>query len=357
MTRRDRFTVVISDVGERDRGLRGTTAFWWLASWFGNYADLSIYWFLAEYFGRRKVTLLRPSQLLNGSRRHETDWLFVGLPTSLSESHLRNVRFRRLVLYDSTDMHGVNFGKSDVPFLLSHTDLCLKNFRDQRWNLPVRLGFLPIRRPPVNNKLHMAIVLRDRRLRLGRAPDRCYDVGFVAHPTGTIATNQRLRWMLEIKRDRPEWKLWGGLIGGEKWQCAFQDQADAQTLASCFIKRRKIGFFEYFTGLSQSRVALAPSGHAPWTYRHFEALYAGCVVVSNDLSNYEFLIPFPREGMVEVPDGGSVVPAVERALALSAERPDLTRENLDYLDRWLDRGRYSRDRRETLDRFLAELER
>ncbi|MFM7843183.1 MAG: glycosyltransferase [Planctomycetota bacterium] len=355
MATSDRFTVVISDVARHDRGYKGTRAFWWLASRFGSYAELSLYWFLVEYFGRRNVTLLRPSQLLESGQSHETDWLFVGIPTTLGPAHLANLKFRQLALYDSTDMHGLNFGESNVPWLLSQTDLCLKNFRDRRWQLPLRVGFLPIKRPPLNNRLHWALRWRDLRQCWGAAPERVFDVGFVARPTGSIETNERLRWMLELKRDRPDWKLWGGLVGGDKWRATFRDHADAQTLAPCFLNRRKIGFFEYFQGLCRSRVALAPSGYAPWTYRHFEALYAGCAVVSNDLSDYEFLIPFPRDGMVEVAAGASVVPAIERALTLATEHPQLAEENQAYLNRWLDRGHYSRSRHEMLDRFMAEL--
>jgi hypothetical protein len=352
----DRFTVIISDAAKHDRGYRGTRSFWWLATRFGAYAELGLYWFLAEYFGRASVTLLRPSQLLNSDRRHETDWLFVGLPTSLNKQHLERLRFRRMVLYDSTDLHGVNFGGSDVPLLLSHTNLCLKNFRDHRWELPVRVGFLPIKRPPLNNRLHTALLMDAWKQRAGIAPVKNFDVGFVARPTGTVETNQRLRWMLELKRDRPDMKLWGGLVGGDQWRAAFQSHPDAKALEPCWLNRRKVGFFQYFSGLCQSRVALAPSGYAPWTYRHFEAMYARCVVVSNDLSHYEFLIPFPRERMVEVADGACVVPAIEKALELSRSHPEIVQENIEYLDRWLDRGRYSRWRSEPLERFLSELE-
>lgn len=352
----NRYTVVISDVAKHDQGFRGTTAFWQLASRFGAYAELGLYWFLCEYFGRSAVRLLRPTQLLGRSRPHDTDWLFVGLPTSLSSEHLRGVRFKRLVLYDSTDQHGVNFGTSDQDFLLSETDLCLKNFRDRRWHLPCRIGFLPIKRPPFNNRLHTALGIKKWREHFGRGFEKRYDVGFVARPTGTVETNQRLKWMVELKRDRPDLSLWGGLVGGEQWRQTFQDHPDAEALSSCWVNRRKIGFFQYFSGLCQSKVALAPSGYAPWTYRHFEALYAGCVVVSNDLSNYEFLIPFPTDTMVEVPDGASVVPAIEKALSMREDSPSIIEENEAYLNRWLAAGLYSRKRRDTLDRFQAELD-
>ena len=91
-------------------------------------------------------------------------------------------------------------------------------------------------------------------------------------------------------------------------------------------------------------------------FRYFEAIYARSIVVFSDLSQFEFLIPFPRDGMLEVPEGESVVPAVDRAIALYDERPAIVQSNLDYLNRWLIHGWYSRKRMEVLERFFAQLE-
>lgn len=351
----DRYTVIISDFGKHDRGYRGTKTFWSLASIFGAYAELGLYWFLIRYFGRSAVTLLRPSQLLSGPKVPDTDWLFVGLPTSITKEHLRRINYRRLVLYDSTDQHEVFFLDSDQATLLSETDIVLKNFRDRRWNFPYRIGFLPIKRPPLNNRLSMAITVKKWTNGLGRDPRRRYDVGFVARPTGTVETNQRLRWMVELKRERSNLSLWGGLVGDTSWRRSFESHPDAKTLENCWLNCKKVSFSKYFSGLCESKVALAPSGYAPWSYRHFEAIYAGCMVVSNDLSNYEFLIPFPRETMVEVPDGESVVPSIDKALSMRETNPEIIEHNLRYLDRWLDKAHYSADCPDTLDRFMAEL--
>ncbi len=351
------FTVVISDAARHDQGPRGTRTYWWFASWFGAYAELGLYWFLCEYFGRSAVRLLTPSQLLSSS--HQTDWLFVGLPTSITKEHLRRIKYRRMVLYDSSDFDGVSFDRSDKSLLLSETNVCLKNWRDCRWRHEFAIGLLPIKRPPINNKLSLALRIALVKERFGSAgsSEKRFDVGFVARPTGTIATNQRLRWLAELKKDRPDLRLWGGLVGGEEWKQAFRSTVDADLLESCWLNRRRVGFFEYFAGLSRSKVALAPSGYAPWTYRHFEAIYAKCIVVSNDLSHYEFLVPFPSSGMIEVRDGESVVPAVDAALALHKRSPDVVDANLQELDRWLDGGMYSTKRRDTVDRFFAQLDR
>lgn len=358
------YTVVISDGAAHDTGFRGTSTFWSLATRFGSYAELGLYWFLCSYYGRSQVSLLRPSQLLRMRSKHKTDWLFVGLPTQVSEEHLKKVEFRHLVLYDSNDRLGrkvskcgVNFGRSDQSFLLSQTNICLKTWRDDRINYPCKIGLLPIKRPPWNNKLHVAERWRGAKHRLGLQAGKVFDVGFVARPTGDLKKNQRVRWLVDLKRERPDLTLWGGLVGGRRWR-EYVDQTDAldrELLQPCWLDCRKVGFFQYFTGLKRSKVALAPAGYAPWSYRHFEAIYARSIVVSNDLSHYEFLIPFPRDGMVEVPDGESVVGGIEEALEMQEKQPDLAERNVQQLDRWLDQGLYSRRRPQTLARFWAQI--
>ena len=58
----------------------------------------------------------------------------------------------------------------------------------------------------------------------------------------------------------------------------------------------------------------------------------------------------------EVPDGESVVPAIDTALKLYEESDGIAEANREQLDRWLDSGAYSRQRREPLDRFMGQLD-
>ena len=133
-----------------------------------------------------------------------------------------------------------------------------------------------------------------------------------------------------------------------------QQEVAPEVLDALWLNKKKIGFLSYFAGLRQSKVALAPSGYAPWTYRHFEAMYAGCMVVSNDLSHYDFLIPFPRDTMVEVGDREAVVPAIERALTLLENSPTIVDENRKTLDRWLERGKNYRRCPDPPDSFFGQ---
>ena len=253
-----RYTVVISDAGDHDAGFKGTRTYWWLAGQFGAYAELGLYWFLREYYGPSSVVLTRPSQLLRLPAKHKTEWLFIGLPTTLSEDHLARLDFRRMVLYDSSDRHSVNLKYSDQSLLSSHTQICLKTWRDDRLNYPCEIGLLPIKRPPLNNKMRAAVRMASAKKRFGLAPPKNFDVGFVARPTGDMSKNQRIRWLLDLKSQRPDLNLWGGLVGGRPWQEAAKESAvDLRALETCWLPRRNMGFFEYFAGLCQSKVALA----------------------------------------------------------------------------------------------------
>lgn len=89
------YTIVISDDAEHDAGFRSTRLYWSLAKRLGAYAELWLYWFLTTYFGGPAVRLMTPSQLLSGPLL-TTDWLFVGLPTTLNKAHLVRIRFKRL---------------------------------------------------------------------------------------------------------------------------------------------------------------------------------------------------------------------------------------------------------------------
>lgn len=347
-----KFTVVISDVSNHDAGYRKSRAYWWLASLAGGYAELCLYWFLLEYFGSDSVQLIRPSELLGRSRRVQTDYLMVGVPTRLGKQHLEGVQFREMVLYDSSDHDGINYLYSDQAFLQSVTDRCLKHYRDERWSMPLRIGLLPIKRPPLNNRLHWKLLSQRRRATTPLA-ERRYDVGFVARPTGDTTSNLRLRWWIELVQKAPELRRWGGLVGGDDWRQAF---AESQVPDACWMKRRKIGFSEYFDGMQDSKVALAPPGYAPWSFRHYEAIYAGCMIVTADLSPFEFLIPMPEESVVQLSEGESVVDGVRRALALGRDEPQRLMLARKQLDQWLKLGLYSRHCGDTLNRFMAFLE-
>ena len=56
----------------------------------------------------------------------------------------------------------------DKSLLFSHTNTCLKNWRDSRLEYPCEIGLLPIKRPPLNNKMHAAVKMRAAKQRFGQ---------------------------------------------------------------------------------------------------------------------------------------------------------------------------------------------
>ncbi len=165
--------------------------------------------------------------------------------------------------------------------------------------------------------------------------------------------NQRVQWLLELRDHGPRLRLWGGLL---EPTISPELRARHGDLTG-FTLREKVPFWRYFRALQQSRVALTPEGNAPWSYRHYEAIYARALIVTNDFRPITTLIPLPDEGMIHVEPHQPVLPAIERALALRRERPEVLEENVRFLERFLDRGMYSRRRPALWERFLAQLPR
>jgi hypothetical protein len=78
--------------------------------------------------------------------------------------------------------------------------------------------------------------------------------------------------------------------------------------------------------------------------------------VTIDYRKRDMLTPMPRESMVHVPDGESVVPAVREALQMFHSQPDLGAETEAHLEEYLRCGTYSRTRRPLIERFSAQLQ-
>jgi hypothetical protein len=163
--------------------------------------------------------------------------------------------------------------------------------------------------------------------------------------------NQRIEWLLELRERGGHLARWGGLLGRSVTPELVRRYGDLSELTI----QGKVPFHRYFRALQASRVALTPEGNAPWSYRHYEAIYARALVVTCDFRRIHTLIPLPNEGMIHVEPREPVLPAIERALALRRERPELLEENVRFLERWLERARYSRRRPALFERFVAQL--
>lgn len=335
-----KFLVVMSELAGHGRGVNGRT----------------LYRFLTTFAGHRDVAWRTPPQLLQGDPVG-AEYAFLGLPSSVAARHLARLRFRRLVLFDLSDCHYPLWDDANRDLLRGESGHYLKAWTDERWDFGVKMGVAPVRRYA---KLRLALEAgRLRRFVRWPEPAHRFDVLFLGAATGrdphgedpALVPNQRVTWLLELREHGRHLSRWGGLLA----KTVTPDLERRYGDLSEFIIRRKVPFRKYFRALRASRVALTPEGNAPWSYRHYEAIYARSLIVTCDLRRIHTLVPLPKEGMVHVEPGQPVLPAIERALALRRERPEILEENIRFLERYLDRGMYSRRRPEPFERFLAQL--
>jgi hypothetical protein len=338
--------VITADCVRAGRGVRGYT----------------LAWFLRTYFGRRRVGVAAPAELRKSPIAADT--LFLGLPSSLTPEEIPSLlgagAYRRIVLFDYLDEQQLAWTPEQEAALRPHCRHYLKPWRESAWNYDLEMGLLPIRR---SARLSSAILLDRARRRIGRTPKPQYDVAFLGQPNNTRvlvdgdvrAIDQRFHWLNDLKREAPDLRFWGGFIGGEP-QIIHRLTAEHGDFSHLYYPGGRISFPNYYRAIRRSRVLLAPGGNVPWTYRHYECLYAGDVVVTIDFRQREMLIPLPNEGLVHVPDGAPVVPYVHEALELSRKRPGIGEENYAHLEHYLRFGDYSRKRTELIERFVKQLE-
>ncbi|HEU4383999.1 MAG TPA: hypothetical protein VFR85_10935 [Anaeromyxobacteraceae bacterium] len=335
-----RYLVIMGEYAGHGRGVNGRT----------------FYRFLQTYAGRRAVACCTPRDLLGGGS-YEAEYVFLALPSSVCDRHLARLRFRHLVPFDLSDCHYPLWDDSNRDWLRSRCGLYLKAWTDEAWDFGIPMGLAPVRRYA---KLRLELEADRIRRRLGFAgPPPRFDVLFLGAATGRNpmgmdperVPNQRVTWLLELRERGRHLKVWGGLLARTITPELVRRYGDL----SDFTIQGKVPFRQYFRALRSSGVALTPEGNAPWSYRHYEAIYARSMIVTCDMRRIHTLVPLPREGMVHVEPGQPVLPAIERALALRRELPEILEENVRFLERWLERGMYTRRRPELFERFLTQL--
>jgi hypothetical protein len=308
--------------------------------------------FLAIYHGRRSVQEVTSRELLAGPPL-SADTLFIGLPSDVGKTHLKNVTFQHAVLFDYQDYPSPIWQQSDRDLLLSLTNTYLKPWVEPDWDYGLTMGVLPIRRH-VRLKWYLQCQGWFSWRRDPHDRRRKYDVAFVGNATALAGTfHQRVEWLREIQDAAGRYSFWGGLVVRKRDREHLAKQfADLQAL---YYPHGRVDFLSYFRNLQRARVALAPAGNARWSYRHYEAIYAGASLVSTDFRQAHVLIPLPLENMHHVPDHDPVLPVIDEALSDRERHPEKVAENIRFLERYLQHGDYSRARPELMDRFLAQL--
>jgi hypothetical protein len=314
--------------------------------------------FLRIFHGRGAVELVQAHDLERGPLR-ETDVLCLGMPTALVPQQLARVRFRRAVLFDYSDLGGPVWSPESEPWLRSLTDVYLKPWVEDTWDFGMRWGVLPIRRYPALT-WHVKLL---RGLFRGRFPELCrrdHEVSFLGNCTAYqgVITNQRyhqrVEWLRELRQSGTPFSFWGGLQASPANRARLEPKIG--DLTDLIAPEGRLFFSQFFYHLLRSQVVLTPAGNARWSYRHYEAIYAGALLVSTDFRAVRTLIPLPRDNMLHVPDHAPVVPAITAALERRAREPDLPRQNIDFLETYLQDGDYDRRKPQLMEEFLSQME-
>ena len=336
-----KFLIVLSDDRSAGRGVRG----------------MALAWFLRTFHGRAAVRVVTPNEL-SQRRPRAAEYVFIGLPSTLAARQATGLRFREAILFDYHDYPSPMWADSDQTFLRSLTNRYWKPWVEHDWSSELRWGCLPIRRC---RKLQACLKWGQLAGGAVQPVEKHFDYGFLGTPNGlrcssaadTESYNQRVEWLLELKRELPDAACWGGLAipphlrGWEKQH---------PYISSVEFPRGRVGFFRYFQSLRKCRVALAPAGNARWSYRQYEAIYARAAVVSTDFSCARMLIPFPERSVVMVPDHTPVTPFVRRALSLQRDEPDAIQNAVRHLEYYLQDGMYTRRKPMVMDRLLQQLD-
>jgi hypothetical protein len=325
-----KYLIVMAD-GRSGRGTRGLNLYWFLKTWHAG-----------------AVRTVPSSALAGGS--HSCDVLFVGLPTELRKDDLARVKYRQLVLFDYEDQTKL-FIEGASAYLADLTDRYLKVWNEPGWPAPWKFGVLPIRR---QSRLPLYLRwLAFTRMLGAKPPRREYDVAFLGAPTGDQVVSQRVKWMQEVRGKPQPFTFWGGLVASQ-WS---RDRLGAAGVdwEPLLYEGGRVNYTAFFDMMRKARVVLTPEGNAPWSYRHYEAIYAGAIPVSCDLRKVKTLIPLPLDGMVHVPKDAPVVPKIEEGLTLPGRKPDVHASNLAFLERYLTYGNYDRKKPELMAAFDAQL--
>ena len=314
--------------------------------------------FLGKYFGNRSVSIINHKDLTAGNS-FVVDHLFIGIPSAISKKELGKISFNRLHLFDYGDHEKVNWGHSDEDLLRPLAHSYLKSWTQEDWGDEFNWGTLPIRR---SKSLCLCVKANNLLNRiLDPARSRPVDTTFLGNPVvgwkevyGDQPKYTRVHWLDEISSSS-QFTFSGGFFMRGRDAETFRFNA-SEKLKPLFLQKGRMNFLSYFNLMLNSKTALAPPGNALWSYRHYESIYAGTIPISADFRRADMLVPLPKDGMMHVGKGESVLPHVDQALKARKDDPRLPSRNLESLDKYLTNGLYDRKKSLLLERFMKQIE-
>ena len=317
----------------------------------------NLYSFLKSYYGSSSVSLISRQHLIS-KNSYSTDYLFIGIPSLITRKELNYIKFNQAHLFDYQDDQETYRQNSDQDLLLSITNSYLKSWTESSWDSNIQWGQLPIRR-----HLRLPLLLYCNKLynntlytNHNRHYDTCFygniNIGWLHEYHGNLY-NPRILWLQQILNS-PNHSFHGGLINKSK-SSQHQSPTFDEIPKSLYLHTR-INFVSYFNSMINARTVLAPPGNARWSYRHYEAIYAGAIPITSDFHNTNMLIPLPNEGLAHVGNNESVILALDYALRLRRDNRSIIYNNLNHLEQYLTNGIYNKNNHKLIKRFIHQLD-
>jgi len=263
-----------------------------------------------------------------------TDILVIFGPSPIDPSVLTKITYSALYFAEYSDHDTPHF---DLPQRFATSfEAVLAASRPKVTNYPHPIKLLPLRFNPIPG---IAQLTPPQWL-------RPWDASFVGAPTRLKNTYcQRYDWVKECNQTRSSLRIRAGILKNS--MPPPHEDIDQ-------LEHPLLGPSLYHLLMRLSKIALCPTGNARWTYRHYEALQAGCVVVSTDIRETELLIPLPIDRMILVPDHAQLLPYIERAMLVRNDHPDWIQQNQTDMNQYLEHNQYNRNRPKVLDLFLSQ---
>lgn len=304
--------------------------------------------FLSEFLASGEVLLISEDEFCRLKENIKTEYLFLSVPSGLSIERLLGVSYKKLIAFDYYDEADRNIDLIDVATRGLFSGYFKTTFDGKQDYTGLAMGLLPINIPPTLGSLS-SMVSRLTNIR------RKYDVSFIGTTTylKKIDYNQRLEWVKAIK-DENRFKYWGGLLELPYNTKAMQEKKYSQRLDHYFCAG--VDAKTYIKYLKKSRIVLCPAGHARWSYRLFEAIYADALPIATDLSNTRILLDLPLDTIYMVKDGENIVEHIDNVLSKWKEYKSWIPENHAFMEKQLFRGKYSSKKPAIYEKFLAQIE-
>ena len=314
--------------------------------------------FLQEYYRKSAASTISLKEL-SGSNSYKVDHLFIGIPSQISRKELNRVSCRKVHLFDYGDHEKVIWKNTDKELLSSVARSYLKTWTQKNWGNEFNWGTLPIRR---HKRLYYCarwsnFLTKDSFNKM----ERNFDTTFLGNPMvgwtedyGDERRITRIKWLEEISSEK-RFSFSGGFFKREI-NSELINKSSNELFKQLFLKKGRINFISYYNLMQNAQTALTPPGNALWSYRHYEAIYAGALPISADFRAAKMLTPLPKDGMIHVGKGESVLPHLEEALRVRRDNPELPNQNLQSIEKYMSYGLYDRKKTLLLERFMKQIE-